>query len=273
MPATRTRSSSQHRSRHAAERHIPPTRNLPGHLSLPNLDVPEVIVLSSDGENARPSEIGSSRSKKHTIKKPKFPIREVLEISSSDEEPALPKAPGNDGSSWQRENSKLKQQLYLAILLDATKLGDILACVIFAHLMHSPYILSDCGHCYCEGCLKGWLDETLTKHIRAHPTYDANRKLVLPNFPQVLQSIGPHLSYPIQMQLLAVCDASRRQQLEYTCPGCRFVVRDMVFLVGSALGQPDTHRESSGSEQVHLTPFPPNNQLYASYFYVICILL
>jgi hypothetical protein len=36
-------------------------------------------------------------------------MREVLEISSSDEEPVLPKAPGNDGSSWQQENSKLKQ--------------------------------------------------------------------------------------------------------------------------------------------------------------------
>jgi hypothetical protein len=108
MPATRTRSSSQHRSRHAAERYISPTRNLPGRPT-PNLNVPEVIVLSSDGENARPSEIGSSRSKKNTIKKPKFPMREFLEIASSDEEPVLPKAPGNDGSSWQRENSKLKQ--------------------------------------------------------------------------------------------------------------------------------------------------------------------
>jgi hypothetical protein len=36
-------------------------------------------------------------------------MREVLEISSSDEEPVLSEAPGNDGSSWQRENSKLKQ--------------------------------------------------------------------------------------------------------------------------------------------------------------------
>jgi hypothetical protein len=36
-------------------------------------------------------------------------MREVLEISSADEEPVLSKAPGNDGSSWQRENSKLKQ--------------------------------------------------------------------------------------------------------------------------------------------------------------------
>ncbi|KAG1750988.1 hypothetical protein EDD22DRAFT_957805 [Suillus occidentalis] len=251
MPATRTHSSSRHCSRHS------PTRNLPGR---PTTNVPdhEVIILSSDGENARPSETGSSRTKKNTIKKPNFPMPEVLEISSSDEEPVLPKVPGNDGSSWQRENSKLKQinehlerkvapqhvqldnsskhledqrqeliaqsrghqeiklqQEKLAALQakgksksDATELGDMLSCDICAHPMHSPYLLSDCGHCYCKGCLKGWFDETLTKHIRAHPTYDANRKLVPPSFPQVLQSIGPHLSYPIQMQLQAVCNTS-----------------------------------------------------------------
>ncbi|KAG2744066.1 hypothetical protein P692DRAFT_20132702 [Suillus brevipes Sb2] len=80
------------------------------------------------------------------------------------------------------ETNNSMQQLYLAILLDATELGDMLSCDICAHLMHSPYLLSECGHCYCEGCLKGWFDETLTKHIRAHATYDANRKLVPPKF-------------------------------------------------------------------------------------------
>jgi hypothetical protein len=98
-----------------------------------------------------------------------------------------------------------------------------------------------------------------TKHslnIFAHPTYDVNSKLVPLNFPQVLQGIGPYLSYPIQTQLQAVCNASRRRQPEYTCPGGRqeittkpsvnFVVRDMLSLVGSALRQPHTGKESSG---------------------------
>jgi hypothetical protein len=71
----------------------------------------------------------------------------------------------------------------------------------------------------------------------------------------------------IQMQLQAVCNASRRQQPEYTCPGYRqeitkkpvvnFVVRDMVSLVGSALGQPDTGRESSGQRARPFDAFPP----------------
>jgi hypothetical protein len=108
-----------------------------------------------------------------------------------------------------------------------------------------------------------------------------NRQLVPPNFPQILQSIGPHLSYPVRAQLQAVCNASRRQQPEYTYPGCRqeitkkpvvnFVVRDMVSLVGSALGQPDIRKESSG-QRAGTLPFSPNNQLHASYFYVICVL-
>jgi hypothetical protein len=283
--------------------------------------IPEVIVLSSDDENARPSKIGSSSRFKKKFSKKSSPMKEVLEISSSDEGPILPKAPGNDGSSWHRENSKLKQinehlerkvadqrvqldnsrkrleeqkqelaaqsqeintgrkeiqlqQEKLTALkvkdtsessIDATKLGDMLSCDICAHLMYSPYLLTDCGHCYCEGCLKGWFDETLTKHIRAHPTYNMNRNPVPRNLPQVLHTISPYVSYPIQAQLQAMYHASRQQQPEYTCPGCRkevtgkpvvnFVVKDMVSVAGSVLGQPNTRRESSNIRGQQAGPF------------------
>ncbi|KAG1771436.1 hypothetical protein EDD22DRAFT_947876 [Suillus occidentalis] len=288
MPATWTRSSSQHRSRHS------PTRDLPGRPT-PDLNVPEVIVLSSDGENARPNESGSSRSKKKTIKKPKLPMREVLEISSSDEEPVLPKAPGNDGSSWQRENSKLKQrgrspvnvrnlriqgsisrskdksfsqsreidaghqdiklqQEKFAALqakgksksVDATELGDMLSCDICTHLMHSPYLLSDCGHCYCEGCLKGWFDETLTKHIRAHPTYDYWSLLLISGSGATAGS----------MQCFSTTAAGVYLP-RMSAGDINFVVRDMVSLVGSTLGQPDIHREFSVQRAGPFDAFSP----------------
>ncbi|KAG1775569.1 hypothetical protein EV702DRAFT_1046902 [Suillus placidus] len=265
----------------------------------------EVIVLSSDDEDAPSGKIRPSKRKLSFIS------------LSSDEEPMVPKAPRKDGSSWQRENSRLKQmnerlerqvasqriqldnskkrleeqnqelgaqslelnarhkeiqlqQEKIAALeakescIDATKLDDMLSCDICAHLMYSPYLLSDCGHCYCEGCLKGWFDETLTKHIRAHPEYNMNRKPVPRDFPEILNTIGRYVSHPIRMQLQAMYN-NRQQQPEYTCPGCRkevtgkpvvnFSVKDMVSVVGNVLGRPNTRRESSNIRGQQAGPF------------------
>jgi hypothetical protein len=88
-----------------------------------------------------------------------------------------------------------------------------------------------------------------------------NRRPVPRNFPQVLHTISPYVSYPIQMQLQAMYNTSRQQQPEYTCPGCRkevtgkpvvnFHIKDMVSVVGGVLGQPDTGREffNTGGQQ------------------------
>ncbi|KAG2118459.1 hypothetical protein DEU56DRAFT_918780 [Suillus clintonianus] len=159
-----------------------------------------------------------------------------------------------------RKEIELQQEKLDALQAkEATKLEELLSCDICAHLMYSPYILLDCGHCYCEGCLKGWFDETLTKHIREHPAYNMDREPMPRNFPQLLQTLGPYVSRPIQTQLQAMYNTSRQQQPVYTCPGCRkevtgkpvinYVVKDMVSNVGNVLGQPDTRRENIGRGQ------------------------
>lgn len=124
--------------------------------------------------------------------------------------------------------------------------------------------LLDCGHCYCEGCLIGWFNETLTKHIHAHPKYIPHKPLPR-DFPVVLQTVGPYISGIAQMQLHAVYNAFRQQQPEYTCPGCRkevmgkpvvnFAITDMVSTVGSVLGQPDTCGEPSNIRRQQAGPF------------------
>ncbi|KAG0708280.1 hypothetical protein DFH29DRAFT_891731 [Suillus ampliporus] len=281
MPATR--SSSQQRSRtHANEPYTAAIRATGR--PKPNSIVPataEVIVLSSDDENPRPRKVGSSSRSKRKRSKRRFSTGEILEIPSSDvdEGSTLSKAPanGSGSSASQREISKLKHvspRNYRnfnfttdgmgCLMQDATKLREMLSCDICTHFMHSPYLLLDCGHSYCERCLKGWFDETLTKYIRAHPTYNMNRDPLPPDFPKILQTLAPYIPLQLRTQLHAMFNTFRQQQPEYTCPSCRkevagkpvvnYAIKNMVSIVAGVLGESDTRSSTFGRGQ-QMSPF------------------
>lgn len=82
-----------------------------------------------------------------------------------------------------------------------------------------------------------------------------NRDPMPRNFPQLLHTLQPYISYPLRVQLLETYNNSPQRQPEYTCPGCRrevtakpvvnYVIKDVVSVIASMLGQSDTQVQSS----------------------------
>lgn len=226
--------------------------------TLPNS---EVIILSSEDENspiasARPTKISSRRPKKRkaVLRPPAQVLGEVLEISDSDEvEPSLPaakrKAEDNTTESLQRTVDSLEQALKLAnqraahelselrslektqaeeinvlrsvLSKDFSELEEHTLCEVCTHKMWKPYLLPDCGHCFCQGCLVSWFTTTQVKFMSSHPDYDAQRAMVHGQLCVLLNSIPALLNPHMQQQLKALLLNLRKMQPEHTCPSCR----------------------------------------------------
>jgi hypothetical protein len=87
--------------------------------------------------------------------------------------------------------------------------------------------------------------------------YDVNRDPMPRNFPQLLQTLHPYISFPHRTQLLEIYNNSKQQQPEYTCPGCRreitvkpvvnYAIKEVVSVVASVLGQPGAGVQPSAS--------------------------
>jgi hypothetical protein len=90
--------------------------------------------------------------------------------------------------------------------------------------------------------------------------YDVNRDPMPRNFPQLLQTLHPYISFPHRTQLLEIYNNSKQQQPEYTCPGCRreitvkpvvnYAIKEVVSVVASVLGQPGAGVQPSTSRLV-----------------------
>ncbi|EAU91567.2 hypothetical protein CC1G_02056 [Coprinopsis cinerea okayama7 len=213
-------------------------------------------LLESPGNPFAPT--GMSRAP--TRRPPRQPIvshHEVIEISSDDDEPPPPPrrtsvAPSSSTVAELRkqvrrlkdEKEQLKRKVQTLhddlestvqkircletqsnegrdkVVLPYDDLEDIISCNICTNTMFVPYILSGCGHTFCQKCLIEWFDATLRNFLNANPHYNPN------------QPLGPHLAALLQQpQLLmnpaaaAFIAAHSPPQPQYNCPECRAPVK------------------------------------------------
>ncbi|KAH9993189.1 hypothetical protein BJV77DRAFT_999076 [Russula vinacea] len=136
-----------------------------------------IIVISSDEEEEPVSvpKRGSRKPRRSRVE------GEVLEISENTsvkvEEPELddlrrrcheleqtPSTTVNQLKASPKENT-----------LSISALDDAICCDVCTHTMWSPYLLSNCGHTFCQGCLTDWFNTTLAHHrqigARGMPPY------------------------------------------------------------------------------------------------------
>ncbi|KAF9039542.1 hypothetical protein BDZ89DRAFT_1110202 [Hymenopellis radicata] len=214
-----------------------------------------------------------SRPAAPTKRKPRH--TEVIEISSDDDEAALPAYEAARADALEAQVKKLKaelakseadkkrirkertalqetvEKLQASKAQDAgdeetiaiSKLEDDLTCEICSMKMWHPYILPKCGHTFCETCLHGWFTTTTTQYQATHPNYNPNLPIPMPNFLRDTVYYGQI----VPRQLINMVNQLDTGGPSLTCPTCReavkvrpvecFAIKSLVRTVGSAQGE------------------------------------
>ncbi|KAJ7583577.1 hypothetical protein C8J56DRAFT_1055331 [Mycena floridula] len=194
-------------------------------------DPADIIILSSDDE-------GPSMP---PVKRKKLAEAGFVEIPSGSTKSTAVKAlelrmkkMENQRSQAQMaaENAKLKAELEaqrrkpISSRTNVSDLEESVSCEICTLKLWSPFMLTDCGHVFCQTCLEDWFSTILAQHLAVHPNYNVNHNVNFPGY---------------QMAMFG------QQQPKYSCPTCRelvskrpaedFVLKNIVRIVGKVEGE------------------------------------
>ncbi|KAK0212616.1 hypothetical protein DFS33DRAFT_48369 [Desarmillaria ectypa] len=138
--------------------------------------------------------------------------------------------------------------------IDPSKLEDDITCEICTLKMWSPHILPECGHTFCQSCLRDWFNTTLEKHRRQHPHYHPNQPIMLPRYLREML-FYPQID-PQQLSVLVKQITAASGGPAFSCPTCRepvktrpveiFAIKSLVRTVAAAQGESSPRKGPEG---------------------------
>ncbi|KAJ7647575.1 hypothetical protein FB45DRAFT_1052034 [Roridomyces roridus] len=194
-------------------------------------------IASSDDDpvivTSMPVPPPSLKRKKHHLP---VPDSEVIEIFSSDDEsqPKRKRQPAerpneqlkqlqqkldkvqNELERARNENKELKSAAKRSGKAVLDNYDDSISCEICTQIMWMPYILSGCGHAFCQKDLIEWFNTCLAKHMAAHPAWQRTNQPPF-HLANARLRADPLIAHMIMQQ---------GPQPEFTCPTCRGPVRN-----------------------------------------------
>jgi len=145
------------------------------------------IIISSD-EEEDPVPVPKRSSRKPRRSRPEGEVLEILDDTPvKQEEPETETLRRRCHELEQEREMLQKNNKHLSATMSQLKantsqhtlsvsaLDDSICCEVCTHTMWSPYLLANCGHTFCQGCITDWFNTTLEHHrlstARGPPPY------------------------------------------------------------------------------------------------------
>ncbi|TFK44502.1 hypothetical protein BDQ12DRAFT_730555 [Crucibulum laeve] len=211
----------------------------------------DVIEISSDDDDAAPSQASIIADLRRQLKKTKEENTRHKHAYEKAHRELTDTREENRVLQTSRRHEKGK-------LVDTTQLEDNINCEICTARMWSPHLLPDCGHAFCQSCLRDWFSTIQAQFMASNPHYDGNQPSPHSAHIQMLLS-NPHTFHrpQIAQQIAQLLTAYQPPRPDYSCPTCRepvktrpvedFALKALVRTIASAAGENSPTKTSAAS--------------------------